>query len=214
VNLTINNATSSTISPTACESYTSPSTNYSWTVNGTYMDTIPNAAGCDSVITVNLTINNVDTSVTQSGDTLTANASGATYKWLDCNNSYMPVSGETNQSFTAAASGNYAVEITQNGCTDTSACYSITTIGILENTFGSVLAAFPNPTSGNLIVDLGAPYSNVTVNVRSVKGQLISTSSFGTASRITFGIAGARGFYFVDILTKEGKSATLKVMKN
>lgn len=163
---------------------------------------------------MNLTINNVDTSVTQSGDTLTANTSGATYQWLDCNNSYTPVSGETNQSFTATASGSYAVEVTQNGCTDTSACYSITTIGILENTFGSALTVFPNPTSGNFIVDLGGQYGNVTINVRSVKGQLISTTNFGTASRITFGIVGATGFYFVDILTTEGKSATLKVMKN
>ncbi|MCH8319024.1 MAG: T9SS type A sorting domain-containing protein, partial [Bacteroidetes bacterium] len=159
-------------------------------------------------------IPNVDTSVTQSGDTLTANASGATYQWLDCNNSYTPVSGATNQSFTATANGNYTVEVTQNGCTDTSACYSITIIGILENTFGSVLAVFPNPSSGNFIVDLGGQYGNVTVNVRSVKGQLISTTNFGTASRITFGIVGATGFYFVDILTTEGKSATLKVMKN
>ena len=154
------------------------------------------------------------TSVTQSGNTLTANASGAAYQWLDCNNSYTPVSAETNQSFTATASGSFAVEVTQNGCKDTSACYLITTIGILENTFGSALAFFPNPTSGNLVVDLGRQYGNVTVKIRSVKGQLISTTNFGTASRITFGIVGATGFYFVDILTTEGKSATLKVMKN
>ncbi|GAB4252024.1 MAG: hypothetical protein Kow0079_06470 [Vicingaceae bacterium] len=50
--------TSSTISPTACNSYTSPSGNYTWTTSGTYMDTIPNAAGCDSIITIQLTISN------------------------------------------------------------------------------------------------------------------------------------------------------------
>ena len=57
INLTINESTSSTITETACNSYESPSGNYIWTSSGTYQDTIANAAGCDSVITINLTIN-------------------------------------------------------------------------------------------------------------------------------------------------------------
>jgi hypothetical protein len=45
-----------TISPTACGSYTSPSGN-TWTSSSTYLDTIPNSNGCDSIITINLTVN-------------------------------------------------------------------------------------------------------------------------------------------------------------
>ncbi|MDX2361074.1 MAG: T9SS type A sorting domain-containing protein [Crocinitomicaceae bacterium] len=52
--------TTNTISETACGSYTSPSGNYTWTTSNTYLDTIPNACGSDSVITVNLTINTLD----------------------------------------------------------------------------------------------------------------------------------------------------------
>ncbi|NQU33550.1 MAG: hypothetical protein HQ521_09970 [Bacteroidetes bacterium] len=51
-------ATSSTISPTACDSLVSQSGNQVWTTTGSYFDTIPNNAGCDSVITVNLIVNN------------------------------------------------------------------------------------------------------------------------------------------------------------
>ncbi len=50
-------STFSAISSTGCNQYTSPSGKYTWTASGTYMDTIPNSAGCDSVITVNLVIN-------------------------------------------------------------------------------------------------------------------------------------------------------------
>lgn len=47
---------SSSINVAACDSYLSPSGNYTWTISGAYNDTIANAAGCDSIITVNLTI--------------------------------------------------------------------------------------------------------------------------------------------------------------
>lgn len=56
INLTIKNNTTNTISPTACGSYTVPSGDEMYTTSGTYMDTIPNAAGCDSILTINLTI--------------------------------------------------------------------------------------------------------------------------------------------------------------
>ena len=81
--------------------------------------------GCDSTITLNLTINNNTDSITVLDDfTLQANASGASYQWIDCNN-YDTIS-DSQIFFTTQASGDYAVEITQNGCVDTSKCYSIT----------------------------------------------------------------------------------------
>ena len=45
------------IEETGCDSYTSPSGNYTWTVSGLYVDTIPNVAMCDSIIAIDLTIN-------------------------------------------------------------------------------------------------------------------------------------------------------------
>ena len=47
--------TTETITANVCDSYTSPS-GKTWTTSNTYSDTIANTAGCDSVITVNLTI--------------------------------------------------------------------------------------------------------------------------------------------------------------
>ena len=50
--------TASTISETACNAYTVPSGDETYTTSGVYTDTIPNAGLCDSVITINLTIEN------------------------------------------------------------------------------------------------------------------------------------------------------------
>jgi len=50
--------TRGSITDTVCSSYTSPSGDYTWTNSGTYLDIIPNAIGCDSLIAINLTIKN------------------------------------------------------------------------------------------------------------------------------------------------------------
>lgn len=126
--------TTNTITPVVCDSYTSPSGNYTWTMSGSYMDTIPNASGCDSIISINLTVNTVDNGVTQVAETLTADQSGGLYQWLDCDNNYAIINGETNQSYTPAVTGNYAVEVTMNGCADTSACFFVDYTGLEELT--------------------------------------------------------------------------------
>ncbi len=58
INLIINKSTFDTITVTACNSYISPSGRYTWLVGSTYQDTIKNSEGCDSVLTINLTVNN------------------------------------------------------------------------------------------------------------------------------------------------------------
>jgi hypothetical protein len=56
LNLTINTNTSSSIAQTALDSYTWPLNNQTYTTTGAYTAVIPNAAGCDSTITLNLTM--------------------------------------------------------------------------------------------------------------------------------------------------------------
>lgn len=48
--------TTSSLSATACESYTWTQNGQTYTNSGSYNDTLQNAAGCDSIITLNLTI--------------------------------------------------------------------------------------------------------------------------------------------------------------
>jgi len=57
VNIELCNPTAGSIDVAACEVYTSPSGNHTWNTPGTYLDTIINVAGCDSLLTINLTIN-------------------------------------------------------------------------------------------------------------------------------------------------------------
>lgn len=45
----------------ACQSYTVPSGDETYTTDGVYLDTLPNVRGCDSIITIFLTINESET---------------------------------------------------------------------------------------------------------------------------------------------------------
>ncbi len=146
--LTISQNTFGTINPVVCDDYTVPSGNQTYSVAGTYHDTIPNVAGCDSILTINLSIVPPNTSVSQTGNTLTALASPALYQWVDCNNAFMTIPGETLQSFTPTQSGSYAVVVYQNGCFEMSSCFTVTITSIFEHTDNDQLTVYPNPASG------------------------------------------------------------------
>ena len=205
-------ASASTINPIACDSYISPSGNYTWMVSGAFMDTIPNTLGCDSIITVNLTINTVDTSITTSSSTLTANASGAAYQWLDCNNGYSVISGENNQSFTPIVTGNYAVELTENGCIDTTACVAISTVGIIENSFGNGLLVYPNPTDGNFSIDLGETYQTITVTLVDMNGKLVQLNIYNEVQLLNLKIEEPAGVYSL-VIESGNKKAGIRLVK-
>ncbi|NBX64884.1 MAG: T9SS C-terminal target domain-containing protein [Bacteroidetes bacterium] len=54
--VTIKKKTTSSMKAFDCKSFTSPSKTYTWTKSGTYLDYLKNSIGCDSVITIFLTI--------------------------------------------------------------------------------------------------------------------------------------------------------------
>jgi hypothetical protein len=104
---------------------------------------------------------------------LTANEAAAVYQWLECPG-MAPVSGATNQIFSPTANGDYAVLITKNGCTDTSACYTIAGLGIKPSISENKVLAFPNPTNGEIIFSLSNSQSeNDEIKIIDLQGKII-----------------------------------------
>ncbi len=83
-----------------------------------------------------------------------------------------------------------------------------------DNLFAASLSVYPNPTSRNITIDLGESYQDVELVVRSLIGQTVFKRNFGTTEQLNFEIEGPSGVYVVEVQTKEGKTATLKVIKN
>ena len=204
--------TDSTITATACDSYTAPDGEV-YTTSGIKTAVIPNAAGCDSTITIDLTIINVDVSVTQDGITLTANATDASYQWLDCDNDYSAIAGETEQSFTATQNGNYAVEVTQDICVATSDCFAVTGVGVIENTFANEIIVYPNPTRDIVKVDLGKVLDEFTVIINDVNGKLVRKSTYKDTQTLELNLDVQPGIYLMTISSGD-KKVTIKLIKN
>lgn len=118
--------------------------------SGLYIDTLITAFGNDSIVFTNLYVHQIDLSITEDTFSLTAIAEGE-YQWLNCFD-FSPINGATEQTFTPETSGSYAVEITQNGCVDTTACYYVTAVGVETiNNFNSY-SVYPIPTQGKITI--------------------------------------------------------------
>jgi hypothetical protein len=192
---------SSILIETACNEYISPS-GQTWTISGTYSDTIPNAAGCDSIITIQLTLNTVDTSVTQlSATTLEANAIVAVYQWLDCDNGYAIIPGATGQQFTAGTNGNYAVQVFQNNCLDTSACYPITLLGLTDDATYTPVVVYPNPSEGDINFIIPKTEGDIMLMVYDLYGRLIYEQVFSASVMISVNPGLPAGKYMARLRT-------------
>lgn len=123
--------------------------------------------------TQNVIVGTVDNGITANGTTLTANAGSATYEWMDCGTN-MVIAGENGQSYTPTVTGNYAVIVTENGCTDTSACLLVDYTGLDELNLDDYII-YPNPNNGqfSIVINIDEHYN---VKVQDVTGKVVYSS--------------------------------------
>ncbi len=214
VNLTINNNTTGVDTINACNYYTWINGVTYTASNNTATDTLININGCDSVVTLNLTINTVDTSVIKNNNSLISNANGANirYQWVDCNNSYAELAGDTNQIFTAQSNGSYAVIISDNFCTDTSSCHEITGISVPTHNNSNDITIYPNPTNDNFTINLDNKSTDIYVKITNINGQVIKNDYFNNKKEIKIDFNEKAGIYFLEIIT-DNKKTNIKLIK-
>ncbi|MCF8239183.1 MAG: T9SS type A sorting domain-containing protein [Saprospiraceae bacterium] len=199
-----------TIAEESCDAYTYNS--FTYTTSGTYYQ-IHKGPLTDTLVTLNLVIHSVsDISTTINGNTLSANNSIATYQWLDCDQDFAVIPGETSQSFTAVVDGNYAVQLSENNCVDTSACVAVTTVGILDNTFPDHLTIFPNPTSGELFLQFDTPQEELRITLLTLDSQPLDTRLVNNVRVFTYTLNAPAGVYLLR-MTNHQYVATVKVVK-
>jgi len=157
-----------------------------------------NQNGCDSVVTIVTELEDLDNSITVSDATVVATIFGATYQWLDCDNNNAPIAGATDRFFMATETGNYAVEIMENGCMVTSECVMVTVVNTEEIWFADQIEVLPNPTSGAIQLTFGE-LENVNIRVMGVTGKILLERTNLTGGTADLFLEGPSGLYFVGV---------------
>ena len=201
--------TSSTDTQSACDSYTWVDGNTYITSNNSATYTTSNAAGCDSTITLNLTISPTpDNSITQNGGSLTATQTGATYQWIDCDNFFVPVIGEVNQTFFPSLSGYYAVEVTIGDCSSTSECRLVEFTGI--DVIESLISVHPNPTKDEVTLSIEAELLGTGFTITDNAGRIVLTDTFKSTEQKVNLSGFDNGIYFI---RTDKESQPVKIIK-
>jgi hypothetical protein len=150
-------------------------------------------------VTITDTQNAFTTGVTVGNASLSADRTlvGTTYQWLDCDNANTPVANATSQLFTPpSATGNYAVQLTTNGCVSVSNCYSLTDLGTVKLEDNNKAYLYPNPTQGKILVTNLNMDSIKEVNIYNVLGTIVS-NKLDLSNQ-------PKGLYFVKLTTDTG----------
>ena len=142
-------------------------------LQGTYIDHLINATGCDSAITTMLMVNSPDTTLVLNNNLFTANSGSVFYEWIDCISGNVLSSGINDTLFTATATGWYQLQVTDSsGCTFASACYPVYFTGVTDAN-GQGFMLLPNPASEVVQIILTQPVSDLNVRVYDAKGILL-----------------------------------------
>lgn len=146
------------------------------------------------VVTVNAL---PDVTVSVVNNTLTVPAS-ATHQWYNCGNNNT-ISGATNATYTATANGDYKVAVTNTaGCTDTSVCVNVNSIGIEDATVNTVKVS-PNPFSTDVTISVPEFSGGYVIEVYNCIGAIVKRTT-GFSAMHTLQLTDiTSGIYFIKI---------------
>ena len=201
---------SSNIVVVECNDYTLNGQTY--TQSGIYTQIISNTAGCDSTITLDLTLNFPPVTPNiyiQNQTTLsTDDIPGLNYQWFFCTD-LIDVPGATNPIFNPTANAYYAV-VVSNACgSDTSTCADVSSIGL--NDFGTQnVLLYPNPTNSLIKVIVPIQLLGQDWELMDIRGRLVLSGQVEKETSIIQISGLARGSYWLKIQT----SHPILVVKN
>ena len=203
--LTVNTTLTSTdVQQAACD--------YTWIDGITYTTsdslasyTLSSLAGCDSVVTLNLTISAIVTTIVQNVNDIEASATNGTAPY-----SYDWNTGETTASITPAVNGMYWVVVTDNDtCYSDTASFDVTFVsGTGIDNWNNSVSIYPNPTSDVVTISTGNYTGSVKANVYDLFGRKVFTSNNKEISLKSF----SDGVYILEVKAAD-KTYTTRIIK-
>jgi hypothetical protein len=180
---------------------------------GNYMVTVTDAAGCETVNSVDI-VCQVTVTVSQTGtDPVEGTAVGAngvepyTYEWN---------TGDTGPVISGVPSGVYTVTITDaTGCTAT-ADELLTEVSVAELGGNGTVTAFPNPSNGDFNVSLqNVENGAYQISVMNMVGQTINVRTVNVSGNQVINLGDlnlTEGMYFVEVSNQNNEKSVLRVI--
>lgn len=151
----------------------------------------------------------IDIEISLGDQFISSNSINSTYQWLNCDNDFQPIEGEISQTFNFVDDGNYAVELTKNGCVDTSACVLIDNSSNIFNVIAS-----PNPTNDIIYIEFDRQIEFVELNITDLLlGRSVYTVYRENMIKMSVDLKDLFGVYCLTLKTNKGKK-TVKIIKN
>jgi hypothetical protein len=209
LDLTINLPSTGTETAAVCESYVWPANGSTYSATGTYTSTLTHAAGCDSVVTLDLTVQglpNVVLSLTASQFCETdVNVSlaggfpaGGTYSGTGI------TGGVFSPSTTGPGTFDVVYEYTDaNGCTSTDLdSITVQDCSGIDEQFEQSVTLYPNPTENVILISWEGEVEYIEIT--DTKGKLISTyTQLNTSIQVDMS-SYSPGVYFVQVHGTQG----------
>lgn len=181
--------------------------------SGIYTAQLTNMNGCDSTVSLMLTINNSPenpvVNIQNINELTTQIQPSVSYQWLNCSN-FTPLINDTINSLTALNGGEYAVAVF-NGCgTDTSECIFVSNEDLQEY-INAFIYLSPNPTTGEFKMNVPEEFIGSNFQILNEMGKCIY-SDFIQSTSDSFSISNnQKAIYFLYI---DNCPIVLKIVKN
>ncbi|UEG50195.1 T9SS type A sorting domain-containing protein [Ferruginibacter lapsinanis] len=223
-NITVVSGYTQTENKTVCSgsNYTFPDGSVANNITSTitHISHLSTVAGCDSVITTNISVVAVDTALVKEGLLLSAaDITALQYQWLDCNTGD-PIPLATHPTYTVTTAGAYALDITKVGnCRDTSSCY-IFTAADFESATSFLTNMYPQPANNTLtIVVQTTAATNLNLSLSDISGGVVDTEKYSLivgTNTITLDISNlTSGIYLLKLFKEDTQQTVIqKVIKN
>jgi hypothetical protein len=186
LNLTIRFSNTDTQDVSSCSDYTWVVNGQTYTTSGFYSDTLTNANGCDSIITLNLNIGN-ETIINQSAQ------SCGSYIWSQTGQSYTASGIYTDTVFSASCDSIFVLDLTignANSATqNVSSCgsYTWSVNGQTYSSSGQHTATLTNVSGCDSVITLNLTINNVAVTTEPTD----QTAALGTSAQFSLAAQGA-----------------------
>jgi hypothetical protein len=90
--------------------------------------------------------------------------------------------------------------------------YSLGAVGVSEHQL-ELASIYPNPSTGIIRIDLNEKVQNVMMNIYSIQGALIQSSNLGVTASSSHILPEPNGLYFIELVSEDGNTQMLKVLK-